>query len=242
MKKIMLFLILITASTAVIHPFSWSSIYRYFKPLKTQKFDRAGVGIIVPLNNQALKNPSLHNYGIIVGHDKNVKKWMIGQAGQADKTDLTPEETAARELYEETGCGVKIDKDIIKTFPSLTTNDKKLFFMKSNDLTLAQKIQNSVQKAQHNPKLSSCCKEIDHIEIIKLSTLLELAQKIETNTLHQSDFKKSRFSNNCNYFITTTIGHKILVDGYYMRVYGNFAYPGTYQKAYKKLANLIQNS
>ncbi len=232
MKKYMLLLLCIIAQTEQIKPV----------PLKTSNITRAGVGIIVPLNHCALQNPTLDNYGIIVGHDRNLKRWMIGQAGKTDTTDTTSEAAASRELFEETGCAVKISKEKIKLFPSIITDDKELFMMKCNDSTLAQKIHNSVQKAQKNPMLPSCYKEIDKIVVVKLSTLLKLGKQIESNTLKKSQYKKSFFAKNTDYYITAENGCKILVDGYYMRIFGNSRALNTNKKAQIILEKLIVKS
>ena len=198
---------------------------------------RAGVGIIVPLSKDAIC--SLNNYGIIVGHDKNLNLWMIGQAGKIDAGE-TIEVAAARELFEETGCYMKISPEEIKKMSSIMTDDKKLFLMKRNNLSLAQQIHESVQNAQNNKKLSPCCKEIDSIEVVALSTLLDLAKQIESNSLHSSQIKKGFFPGLDNYYITTTSGRKILLDGFYMRMFANTKNPDLYKNAYNSLHQLIK--
>ena len=233
MKKYIILSLLFTTS---IQPITLLSLF--FK--KSSKITRAGVGIIVSLNTTAFKNPSLDNYGIIIGHDKNIDRWMIGQAGKIDPGQ-TIEVAAARELFEETGCYMKVNPEEITKMPFITTHDKKLFFMKSNDLRLTKNIDKSVKTAQNNPKLSSCCKEIDTVEVVKLSTLLELAQQIESKSLDQSQFEKSHFSTHCDYYVTTTTGCKILLDGYYMRMFGNNNDLNAYKNAYKVLQKLITN-
>jgi hypothetical protein len=217
---------------------------------KTQNIKRAGVGIIVPLHSNALKCAKLSNYGIIVGHDKNLDRWMIGQAGSQaiNWGDISPAQTAARELLEETGGFMIKSADEINLWPYLVAQEKQLFFTKINDLTLAAQIDASVQKAQKNKNLSRCFKEIDTIEIVSLSALLELAQKITSHKLTKFDVQRPRRTAGDyfypeyygeNYYISSTSGKKILLDGFYMRVFGNQKNSEVYANAHDLFQQLI---
>lgn len=170
---------------------------------------RAGVILVVPTGSH--DSDPLENYGIIVGHDKNLRSWMIGQAGKSDPDDMSTAVTAARELEEETGGFVKMSSKEIAHLPYIYAYEKQMFIYVVHDHTLASDIKDAVQKIQSDKHVSSSYKEIDDVETISLKKLLELAKKID-----QQKVKRG------HYFITTMSGKKIRLNTLYMQL---FAHP-----------------
>jgi endonuclease/exonuclease/phosphatase family metal-dependent hydrolase len=156
---------------------------------------RAGVLLIVPTGNNS-KNP-FENYGIIVGHDKNLNSWMVGQAGKVEAIHRTTAETAASELKEETGgckyISDKLSASVIAKLPYvyaqvIPPTGNQIFIYKTEDKTLFNKIKASVQAAQKNPALAHAYKEIDNVEIVSLQEFMNLLSDIDQATLIKGKF------------------------------------------------------
>jgi len=174
-------------------------------PPLQKDINRAGVLLLVSLD----KNNSnvFENYGIIVGFDKNLKVWMLGQAGKCDHDDVSTAVTASRELEEETGGYYRLSSEQINKLPYLSAAQKQMFIYKSDDLELPSKIKHAVKKAQLNVHFSQSYKEINDIEVVSLQELFNLAQKIDAGQVRKNQ-----------YFVTTTTGKEIRLEKFYAQI------------------------
>src|SRR5207249_11669815 len=113
--------------------------------------ERAGVLLVVPIKSPMSNHP-FDKWGIVVGHAKNFKMWMVGQAGGREVTDHSVAKTAARELLEETGGYMKLSSQTISQLPYIYREKKQLFVFKINSASLSTNIKHSVKAAQKNHK------------------------------------------------------------------------------------------
>jgi hypothetical protein len=175
---------------------------------------RAGVLIITPTGKKT--NNDFENYGIIVGHDKNLNCWMIGQSGKIETKNSLPSITASRELQEETGGLIELTAKKIEDFPYIYATNNQLFIWFNENQQLANNIQKSVQSAQKNPNLPKSYKEINMIEIISIKDFLKLLELIDSNKIKPRKYKAY-----------TTTGKQICLDKYYTEM---FAHPKDHQR------------
>jgi hypothetical protein len=174
-----------------------------------KNIDRAGVLLVVPLH---FNSPNFfENYGIVVGFDKNLESWMLGQAGKSEGNDFDTAVTAARELEEETGGYYKMSPHQIRNLPYLSVAAKQMFVYKVDDFKLPSKIKEAVKKVQFNYNLDQSYKEINDIEVVSLKNLFDLAEKIDSGKIKVK-----------NYVIKTTTGKSIKLNKFYAQV---FAHP-----------------
>lgn len=170
---------------------------------------RAGVILVVPLNNG--KSDPFEKYGIIVGYDKNIDSWMVGQAGRCDNSDTATHQTASRELEEETGGYFKMNAEKISTLPYLSAGQKQMYIYKSDDKTLASKIKSAVKKIQFNKDIDESYKEINDVEVVSLKEMFQLADAID-----QCEITRGK------YLVTTVSKKQIVLNTLYSQI---FAHP-----------------
>ncbi|MBI2345092.1 hypothetical protein HYV10_03405 [Candidatus Dependentiae bacterium] len=170
--------------------------------------DRAGVILVVPTGIQSRKQ--FEKYGVIVGHDKNLKSWMIGQAGKMDSCDCSSAVTASRELLEETGGFFKMSAANIAKLPYIYAGNKQMFLYLSKDLRLLSLIKDAVKKVQGNMHIDKSYQEIDDVEVVTLKNLLDLANKIDQGLIQKGQ-----------YYVTTVSGKKIQLDTWYTQIFAH---------------------
>ncbi len=173
-----------------------------------KNINRAGVLLVVPLDIHS--TDPFEKHGIIVGFDKNLKCWMLGQAGKCDYSDPNTAVTASRELEEETGGYYTLAPGVIDKLPYLSAYEKQMFIHKVDDFDLPNKIKKAVKKAQLNSSYSQSYQEINDIEVISLKNLFDLAEKIDS-----CNIKKGK------YFIQTTTSRTIRLNTLYAELFGH---------------------
>lgn len=173
-----------------------------------KNINRAGVIVIVPLSKKS--SNLFENYGIIFGFDKNLKVWMVGQAGKSDDDDISTAVTASRELEEETGGYYRLRPEEIEKLPYLSVHQKQMFIYTSHDVTLPSKIKKAVKKAQSNSNLRKSYKEINDVEVVSLQELFDLAEKIDHCKIQRG-----------KYFVTTTTGKVIRLNTLYVELFAH---------------------
>jgi hypothetical protein len=200
------------------HYFSCAQSYKFPDGKKYgaahHDINRSGVILIVPTG--IASSDALERYGIVVGHDKNLECWMIGQAGKSEACDCSTAITASRELLEETGGFVEMSAEEIAKLPYMCIAQKQIFIYKTDDQWLALKIKKSVKAVQDDRKMGRSYKEINDIELVTLKNLLDLAKKIDQGLIKQS-----------KYFVCAVSGKKIKLNNFYTQL---FAYPSEHDR------------
>lgn len=154
-------------------------------------------------------------YAIILGHDRNLNVWSF-QAGKVEPNHTFTYETAAAELFEETGGEVDYSPLFISKLPYIYASQKQLFFLRDDQQSVRQ-IKQSCLIAVNNPFLFSSQREVDNIVAVSVKDLLELAYHI-----HHPVNGKPALGKRSRYKLKSRSARKTIeIDGYYMRMLAN---------------------
>ena len=170
--------------------------------------ERAGVVIVKDFGQDEPNKPG-SRYSVIVGHDGNFDFWNF-QAGKCEKWHKFTSKTASEELKEETAGTIQMSAQEIAKQPYIYSAKKQLFFVRKDDADV-ETIKSACITARSNPELPRSWKEIDDVDAISLSDLIQAATDINNRELYQDQYDVP----------SRTTGRTLKIDGYYMRMIAN---------------------
>lgn len=170
--------------------------------------ERAGVVLVKDFGEDEPNKPG-SRYAIILGHDGNWDFWNF-QAGKCEKWHKFTSKTASEELKEETAGAILLTSQEIAKQPYIYSAQKQLFFVRKDDADV-NKIKKACIDARNDPTLPKSWREIDDIDTISVSDLIQAASTINNQNLHQKQYDVP----------SRTTGKIIKIDGFYMRMIAN---------------------